>query len=75
MPVRAYSHNAYAVMQARLPRKLIVRQNTSRYTEETILQRDNPVRKYPNWRNCFDASNVSCNSGLHTENDRQEPFD
>lgn len=34
-------------------------QNMRRYKEETILQRDNPVRKFPNWRNGFEASNVS----------------
>jgi hypothetical protein len=29
---------------------------------ETILQRDNPVRTFPNWRICIEASNVSVNT-------------
>src|SRR3954454_3213781 len=37
----------------------MVLRGRSRYTEETILQRDNPVRKCPNWRNRCEASNVS----------------
>jgi hypothetical protein len=58
-PLRASSHYANFAAQARLRRKLMARQNMRRYTEETILQRDNPLRKFPNWRNRFEASNVS----------------
>ncbi|ACD16132.1 hypothetical protein Bphyt_1724 [Paraburkholderia phytofirmans PsJN] len=56
---RASSHHANSATQARLRRKLMAHQNMRRYKEETILQRDNPVRKFPNWRNGFEASNVS----------------
>jgi hypothetical protein len=58
-PLRASSHYANFATQARLRRKLLARQNMRRYKDETILQRDNPLRRFPNWRNRFDASNVS----------------
>jgi hypothetical protein len=59
VPLRASSHHANTAMQARLAGKLKARQNVLRFRKETILQRDNPVRKFPNWRNRFEASNVS----------------
>jgi hypothetical protein len=57
--LRASSHYANFATQARLRRKLMARQNMRRYMNETILQRDNPLRTFPNWRNRFEASNVS----------------
>lgn len=55
---RASSHYAKFPVQARLRRKLLAGQSMRRYMDETILQRDNPVRTFPNWRNGFEASNV-----------------
>ncbi|REG57706.1 hypothetical protein B0G80_0334 [Paraburkholderia sp. BL6669N2] len=56
---RASSHYANSAMQARLRRKLMAHGNMRRYKKETILQRDNPVRTFPDWRKRFEASNVS----------------
>ncbi|OAJ54498.1 hypothetical protein A6V37_07640 [Paraburkholderia ginsengiterrae] len=57
--LRASSHYAKFAVQASLRRKLMARRSMRRYMDETILQRDNPVRTFPNWRNGFEASNVS----------------
>jgi hypothetical protein len=47
-----------------LEAQALAHQNVLRYMDETILQRDNPVRKCPNWRNCFEASNVSSRTSV-----------